>query len=237
METKYGADPEFVVRNNHGTIISAKTFFSGTSAIIGTDGNNFVGEMRPRPNSDVRLVIADIYNILKIVAKNPHLENHELLAGNYKTCPIGGHIHIDIDTSDRSRCGDLLGRLDKVLHKIVQPILEDSYEKRERESSTYGKAGDFNTTNWGIEYRTCGSWLLSPEIALIYLGFAKMCNLAIEFDLPSYGNAEKCLSVMIEHRDIFLIDVNCAIGLFEQIVENNLIIDWDIDILKCWRVK
>ena len=236
---KYGADPEFSLYMKKGDYIPANKFFKG-DGIIGVDGMSSTGEIRPRPNENVIYVVSDIKNILKKTAEHESMKDKEIYAGNYSGNPIGGHIHIEIPGKKEKKIElgrELIQRMDKILFDVVTCSIEDKKGLKMRQEHGYGKRGNYNEVPWGIEYRPCGSWLLSPEISLVYLGLAKMCYWSIVLDLPSYIDSFRTFLAFIDAWSEYPEDVKVALSLFKDLVKHNQEIDWETDILVKWGVR
>jgi hypothetical protein len=251
-ETTFGADPELVIHNKRGQLVHATDYFKDDStrgAIAGTDGDSTLVELRPRPYKDVIKLVAELQNIFKVIDANLRETKAEiaLKAGHYVSRKaIGGHIHIGIGRElprgfkRQWYIRHLVMTLDKILIDVVEPRLDDSEQAFERRShSHYGKR-DFGESHYkqptyGIEYRPTGSWLHSPEVALVYLGFAKMVYQAVVLDLPIYRSPEKTLVSFLRRSKCFSEDVKLAIKIFADLTVNrNSRLNWNVNILDNW---
>jgi len=231
-----GADPEFMITDSNGDHIRASDLFY-PSGMIGCDGCDAVGELRPTPYRDVRFLVKGIKDLFVEIKKGLSTregQSFNLYAGQYVNgFPIGGHIHISMNKEEWF-VGEVVNRLDKILLDVVSPKIDNITQLQDRLNGGYGKRSNRNMVSYGIEYRSTGSWLLSPEIAIMYLGLAKMAYQSVVLDLPSYVSAEKTFISYAKSYASFTDDVKLALSLFSKIVAKNTRINWDVDILNNW---
>lgn len=192
-----GADPEFVLRHGtKGNIILASEFFKKNGRVgcdsiwLREDATHTrlpLGELRPRPDTDPRQLIVNIYKTMLAGIKKINQPAVEWLAGGMpmKDYPIGGHIHF----SQVKLTSQLLRSLDNYL--ALPYMLIESRESIQRRPK-YGFLGDFRTQfHGGFEYRTLPSWLLSPCLAKGAIALAKLiasCHFSLSyFPLYNYG--------------------------------------------------
>lgn len=180
-----GTDPEFVLRDTlTGRIIYPSDFF-GKEGSLGYDqrsenreGRFFpLAEIRPEPDfcpvrltEKIREILAQAVSIIP-----PHIE---WLAGSlhFERYQIGGHIHFsNLELNSR-----LLRALDNYLAIPIMLIEDPATSARRRRH--YGFLGSIRIKpHGGFEYRTPGSWLVSPELTLSCLCLAKI--VATEYPL------------------------------------------------------
>jgi hypothetical protein len=239
MDNKYGADPEFGLVNAKGEMIHANTYFKGTSTLLGLDGNSRTGEMRPRPHNNILFVVADIKNILSEGYKQNTFDGVEFRACSSDAQAIGGHIHIELLGKCKTNIfqQELVARLDKVLFDCIENLLGDKKGMARRQSSGYGHRGQYNRPPYGIEYRPCSSWLISPEVATIFLGMSKMVYESQVLDLPTYLSSEKTFLTLLSHKSEYSEDVKVAIELVCNFLAKKEMVDWNTDVLKNWGVR
>ncbi len=175
-EVTLGADPEFILINSDtGKMIPASQFLPrfGTvgcdSVRIPNRQQRPIGELRPEP-SPSPLVLAD--NIRKTLLQAVKLlpyNNIKWIAGSQPSnYPIGGHIHFsNIQVSSK-----LLRALDNYL-AIPVFLMEDTKNATMRRTK-YGLLSDYRIKEYGFEYRTTSSWLVTPEISRGVLCLAKL---------------------------------------------------------------
>lgn len=181
-----GADPEFILRDKLTDRLIYPSGFLPIEGTLGCDdrserreGQFFpLAEIRPAPDTcPLRLVNKIRWTMAAGIKLIPY-ENIEWLAGSvhFARYQIGGHIHfggITITTP-------LLKALDNYLGIPIM-LIEDPEKAAERRKH-YGGLGSFRLeSHGGFEYRTPGSWLISPEIARAVLCLAKV--VACEYPL------------------------------------------------------
>lgn len=173
-----GADPEFMLADLHtGRLLPASLFFPRAGA-VGCDGisrNNRhqfpVAEVRPDPSPSPLELAGHIKQILLEAARRAPYGNVKWLAGSqpFAEYATGGHIHF---SGIRLSAG-LLRALDSYLALPVL-LLENPVTAAARRQR-YGCLGDYRLKeHGGFEYRTTGSWLVSPDIARAVLCLAKV---------------------------------------------------------------
>ena len=54
--------------------------------------------------------------------------------------------------------------------------IDDKEQKQKRERTGYGKLSAYRRKSYGFEYRTPGSFLLSPSTTLVTLNSCKACS-------------------------------------------------------------
>lgn len=187
IDITIGADPEFGIINKNNRIIYPDLPGTGT---LGLDGCGEVAEVRPRHSTNPLKVVSNIKAALMSGTYKKVLDKCTWKAGNMvKRCPIGGHIHFGIpNTTNYER---MINCLDSFL-AIPVAIIEKKEEALQRMRAGYGCLSDYRNQQWGPEYRTLGSWLVSPEIAAAVLSLAKV----IMYDVVN-GD----LSISDEKRD------------------------------------
>lgn len=180
-----GADPEFIMLHGRWPLNAKKLTRDNSSYPLGADGNTVSFEIRPDPSKNPLELVANIRQILvnKII-RHPHIYNYKWISGSYIECssnvkyPLGGHIHFGLgknldsdDATDRvytsySRTlSQYLGTCTVLLEK-----LEDGRNRRK----SYGGLTDYESKDYGFEYRMPSSWITSPYIAAATLCLAKV---------------------------------------------------------------
>lgn len=229
MSFTIGCDPELILRLN-GAFVSASKYFKRNSS-FGLDGCNSVAELRPGYSESP----IDLTAKLKIIIGCGH-EKHpelEMYAGHHQSgYPIGGHIHISVNPNPL-----LVDSLDTVLYSLSDCI-DDKVQREARERTGYGKRLSYREKPHGMEYRTPGSWCLSPTVALVTLTLAKLSVIAVTEDglnlkglkgnLSSRSFLQKLGSMLITIPD------DCQEGLTELPRLINKKLDWDQNILPNW---
>lgn len=233
-----GADPEFILELK-GKLLPANSVFRDSGGIMGCDGCSTVGEMRPLPADDVVELVAHIGIVLGAFSERNKM-GAKVLAGHYHHgYATGGHIHFAVKGSGEPRSRiiqKLTERLDIVLYDTLMPLLDDKKQMQRRRDGCYGKSGDIQPKTYGFEYRSIGSWLLSPEVATVYLGLAKMCYQGLLLDIPSYIDSAKTVEAHLARFGEYTADVKLAITTLKKLLIEGAR-NWDADILVNWGVK
>ncbi|MCB0731965.1 MAG: hypothetical protein KDC88_13120, partial [Ignavibacteriae bacterium] len=165
-----GCDPELVCRLN-GRFTSASDYFRPKSS-MGLDGNDSIAEIRPGLSESPIDLTAKIKTVLEYGnEKHPELE---FISGHYADgYPIGGHIHISVKPTT-----ELIDSLDTVLYSLSDCI-DDPKQRDQRHKSGYGTRKAHSSKYYGFEYRTPGSWLLSPSTSIVTLTLAKLTIIGV----------------------------------------------------------
>jgi hypothetical protein len=179
-EVKLGADPEFVITNNRTEkMIPASEFFP-KDGVVGCDNIRIprrqqrpIGELRPQPDYSPLILHNNIKAALEQANKLVPYKNIKLLAGSqpFPGYSIGGHIHF----SNLPLNSHVLRTLDNYLGLPI--FLLENQRTSVKRRNKYGHLNDFRIKDYGgFEYRTPGSWLVSPEISLAVLCLAKLVS-------------------------------------------------------------
>lgn len=224
-----GCDPELVCRMN-GEFTPASSYFRFRSS-MGLDGNEEIAEIRPGFCTSPIDLTAKIRTVLEYGhEQNPDLEFY---AGHYvDDYPIGGHIHLGVEATL-----DIIDGLDIVLSSLSN-VIDDEEQVIQRRESGFGKVKAYRNKSYGLEYRTPGSFLLSPAIALATFTLAKLAVVAVTEDNINFDELKKQ-----DHPRIFLKDFrrhlqtipeDCEAGLdaLEELLSKD--INWNEDILPNW---
>jgi hypothetical protein len=177
-EIKLGADPEFMIANSRTDKMIAASEFFPRDGIVGCDNIRVprrqqrpVGELRPQADISPLMLQENIKAALEQANKMVPYKNIKLLAGSqpFPGFSIGGHIHF----SNLSLNGHIMRTLDNYLGLPIY-LLENQKTAVKRRNK-YGHLNDFRVKDHGgFEYRTPGSWLVTPEISLAVLCLAKL---------------------------------------------------------------
>lgn len=173
-----GADPEFIMFNSKSRkMIPASEFFP-KDGIIGCDNIRLpnrqqrpIAEIRPDPEISPIDLAVNIKKALLEAGRLVPYRNIKWIAGsqpmgNYS---VGGHIHF----SNVNISFNLLRALDNFV--AIPLFLIENPESAVRRRKKYGTLADYRMKDYGgFEYRTLGSWLVSPEITLAVLCLAKI---------------------------------------------------------------
>jgi len=188
MDLLVGCDPEIVFTDKNNVLIPAHTILTKNKTVaFGCDGHPPICELRPGVASTPFEMIARIKNVFEqaytkgLDFKNGTLTQLNWLAGHYKkNKPLGGHIHFAGVTSSKIRT--IVQNLD-IYIELLSELIDPKEEKRKRRNNgaphhngggnVYGNLGDYRTKGTNhFEYRTPGSWLLSPQVSYLYIALA-----------------------------------------------------------------
>ncbi|MDI3256318.1 MAG: hypothetical protein QJR01_01080 [Kyrpidia sp.] len=171
-----GADLEFMLRGQTGKIVPASRYFPRRGE-VGCDDRTLHGnagilplaEIRPAAAASPIRLVRHIRDALVEAARLCPTRKVKWIAGSmpFRGFPIGGHIHVSgVEPGSR-----LVRALDTYIALPVA-LLEDPGSARVRRQK-YGFLGDIRRkSHGGFEYRTPGSWLVSPEISTAVLCLA-----------------------------------------------------------------
>lgn len=242
MKITLGCDPELVCTVD-GAFVDASDYFS-QYAPMGTDGCSSIAEIRPGYSESPVDLTAKIWKILgKAYEKYPELDYY---AGHYHFgYAIGGHIHfgaldpVNLKILKHIAINDIVKNLD-VVFTTLGLVLDDAEQRANRIRCGYGGSTAFRTQSHGFEYRSPGSWLLSPAMTLITLSLAKVIAVnTIEHKL----NFKELKSG--RHNRIYLrkigdivkeIPKDCYEGIDELTQLTDREIDWEVPILQNWGI-
>jgi len=240
IQLTVGCDPELTVIDEHRNFLNAYNYFKFQSS-FGLDGNESIAELRPGYSESPVQLTAKIWKLLKIAHEK--YPNIGFLAGHYQCgYPIGGHIHIGMSMKDDSIANDLTHQLDFTVGTFSD--LTDDLNQRERRRKTgYGIPGAWRSQSHGLEYRTPGSWLLSPSIALANLTLAKIAALNFkvkQFDFKSLlltkSSPKSFIQGLLEESNISVPE-DCKFGLQQASLLVDKKIDWNQNILPNWGIS
>lgn len=160
-----GSDPEMDMATRQNRFVSAESILPRScSAEIGCDGMSSTGELRPAYKPCPFEHFAEIKKIIK--TKLPamiNLANYQMYAGSGRFTSNGGHIHLGVTVNST-----LIRNLDTHLYIPLNSVSNTSNR------SGYNRPGQYETKNWGFEYRSCCSWLTTPKLTLGALVIAYM---------------------------------------------------------------
>jgi hypothetical protein len=258
LEIKLGADPEFMIANSRTKkMIPASDFFPRQGS-VGCDNIRIprrqqrpIAELRPQPDISPIILHANIKATLEQANKMAPYKNIKLLAGSqpFPGYSIGGHIHF----SNICLNSHILRVLDNYLGLPVF-LLEDQQTAVKRRNK-YGRLNDYRIKDHGgFEYRTLGSWLVSPEISLAVLCLAKLVSsnflqlpknyfLSVKAHQAFYqGDAEYFREQFDElWQDIKKLDdykkYSQELEIIPQMIKKSQIWDENADLRKTWHLN
>lgn len=196
-DTVIGADPEFLLFDTDGNIISAGSHMS-KSGIIGSDGA--MAEVRPAPATTPDGLVMNIRNAFRDNSLTAAIGNFDWKAACYhrtssRDYPVGGHIHVGnparvtkIPMSERERYFNVLNKIMDELIAIPCIRLDGEMGRKRRTecqmslsnsslangASGWGWFGEWRFCNGRLEHRSLsGMWLMHPSVAKAVVGTAK----------------------------------------------------------------
>lgn len=172
-----GSDPEFLLLSAAGKVVPASRFLerdgeAGCDAIV-LRGHRVItplAELRPRPSRSPRQLAANLQRAMRLAASRISDASLAWLAGGMplRGFPLGGHIHFSRVWLN----AHLLRALDNYLALPLMLIEADSTRHRR---PRYGFLGDFRRQpHGGFEYRTLPSWMVTPQVTVGVLSFARL---------------------------------------------------------------
>lgn len=232
MSFTIGCDPELICQRN-GQFVPAHNYFKSNSS-FGLDGCESTAEIRPGFSESPVDLTSKIYQILNYGHnKAPDLE---FISGHYvNELPIGGHTHFSIVPTD-----EVIDALDIILGSFSNCI-DDKVQRQKRERSGYGKRGAYRRKNYGFEYRTPGSFLLSPSVTLVHLTLAKLAVVGVLEDKVDFNELKNrqhgCTFLKSLKHLLHTIPEDCREGLKELDTLLSRRVNWDQDILPNWGLR
>jgi len=162
-----GTDMELMLRNSAGKMVLASKYFTRLGS-VGCDGRSVqrdgkrlpLLELRPNPEDSPVKLLNNLRETMLAAAKKINRANVEWRGGSMPFRPygIGGHIHF----SGVPLSSHLIKVLD--LYLAVPLMLVENPQTAALRRPTYGFLGDFRPKDWGFEYRTPASFLVSKEV-------------------------------------------------------------------------
>jgi len=232
MSFTIGCDPELICKRN-GQFVPANNYFKANSS-FGLDGCDSTAEIRPGYSESPIDLTSKIFQILEYGnEKAPELEFY---SGHYvESYAIGGHTHFSLQPDDK-----IIEALDVVLGSFSNCI-DDKQQRAKREKSGYGKKGAYRKKSHGFEYRTPGSFLLSPSITLVHFTLSKLTIIGViedDLDFAEMKNTQHSATFLkkLKHT-LHTIPDDCREGLKEL---DSLLcrrLDWNQDILPNWGIR
>jgi hypothetical protein len=232
MSFTIGCDPELICHRN-GQFVPAHNFFKSNSS-FGLDGCESTAEIRPGFSESPIDLTAKIYTILDYGHdKAPDLE---FISGHYvDDYSIGGHTHISIDPIP-----EVIDALDIVLGSFSNCI-DDKMQRQKRERNGYGKRGAYRRKSYGFEYRTPGSFLLSPSVTLVHLTLSKLAVVGVLEDKVDFNELKNrqhsCTFLKSLKHSLHTIPDDCKEGLKELDTLLGKRLNWNADILPNWGLR
>lgn len=166
-----GTDPELVL-SYKGKLVRAGDVIMDRGAKFGLDGHPYIAELRP----DAAVHPKDLVESVKktLGSRAEELAKYSWLAGPWALDkPLGGHIHFGVRLEERFK--EALNHQFAPILALIEPP-EGAAQRRTfpfYNGHAYGLLGDIREKRWGFEYRTPGSFIVSPGISLGVMALAK----------------------------------------------------------------
>ena len=229
MSFTLGCDPELICHRN-GQYVPAHNFFKSNSS-FGLDGCESTAEIRPGYSESPIDLTSKIYQILEY--GHDKVPDLEFFAGHYQDdYAIGGHTHFSIEPEPK-----IIDALDFLLGSLSNCI-DDKTQKLKRERTGYGKKGAYRKKSHGFEYRTPGSFLLSPSVSLVHLTLAKLAVTGVLEDNLNFNELKNrqhsCTFLKNLKHFLHTIPEDCKEGLKELDILLGKKLNWNQDILPNW---
>lgn len=136
----------------------------------------------------------------------------------YMLRSAGGHIHLGSENEETFKVLRDFKRLVPVLDVLVgnTSVLLDRDEGNIERRKNYGRAGEYRTPKYGIEYRTLSNfWLTSPTLASLVFG---LCRHGVDIVL---SDLDKELMSLVDYNDVVTAinnnDYDLALSNFNKI--------------------
>lgn len=166
-----GTDPELVL-SRRGTIVRAGDVIYERDSKFGVDGHPYTAELRPDPAVNPRDLVESLRKTL--ASRAEQLAGYVWLAGPWALDkPLGGHIHFGVPMESRFK--DALNYMFGPVLALIEPQKEATQRRTFPfyNGRAYGALGDIREKKWGFEYRTPGSYIVSPGVTLATITIAK----------------------------------------------------------------
>lgn len=213
-----GTDSEYIIRSGR-KVIKASDYVS-IEEPFGRDANGFIFEVKSEPGDPVQ-VVESLKNILNSGAqKFPELTEFNWQAGSF-VCgqPLGGHIHFGIkkmiispEDAAKQFLDHYVGAVSVLLEDKKQGLSRRAYNLSPGGNKvSYGKSGDVRLKKHGFEYRTCSSFMTSPEVAKGILCLGKVVMFEV-INNPSFSPR-----VYIEPEDFVQMNIEKIRARFDSL--------------------
>lgn len=188
-DTVIGADPEFLLFNDSGSVVHADRIMSKTG-IIGCDGA--MAEVRPKPSTNPEGLVKNIKSAFSNKSLTSAIDSYEWRAGCYfknssRDYPMGGHIHVgnpaEVANIPMTKREMFFNVLNKIMDEFIAiPCMkldgDMGINRRTKcqmsRTGGFGYFGEWRPCDGRLEHRTLsGMWLMHPVVAMCVLGTAK----------------------------------------------------------------
>jgi hypothetical protein len=258
----FGTDPEFIITSKQGEeIYSEDLNFLGLSrqSSFGSDCGG-VFEIRSAYHHNILYVVNSIKEILeKAYISLYGLRDTKWLAGHFQGKPIGGHIHIGNLSMARRDIPKLIDYLGIIIIDGLSQTIDNKDQRTRRRREGYGLREDYRTSPndyyWDcpdkevsrVEYRSPGSFLISPEVTFLNLILTKVTAMLFFKDsriLTHFKRRTANKKILRQIKQLMEEcdrlskekDVQLGIELLDNLLktEGNKEIDWNTDFKPNW---
>lgn len=257
-EVKMGADPEFMMSNARNNRMTPASQYFPKDGMVGCDNIRVpsrqqrpVAELRPKPDCSPLQLFSNIKQALQAASKLAPYRNIKWIAGSqpFGGYSIGGHIHF----SNLELNNHIMRALDNYIGLPLFLIENQATAVKRRKK--YGFLADFRVKDYGgFEYRTPGSWLVSPEITIAvlclgkivasnYLKLTRNYFISLEAQKAFYEGDQEFLKPMFIDvwADIIKLSMyesfKDELQIIYDMIQLNIIWDEKTDIRKAWGIK
>lgn len=213
----------------------------------------------------------------KTLGGHIHISHSILYSKVFEDPPKPFRVPYPPDRNDQARkwLTPVFEALDTLLYYGLSIPLEDSKQRTYRKNRGYGgpnrirfswRAKSPTQTTLSpnerviaeIEYRSCGSWIISPEVALAYLGIAKIAavwGLARRLKEVPRGSVKKYEKLALAIRQkgltatikatidlldfldsIMALPLDCKAAIYSYKLISSIGIDWEADLRGTWAL-
>ncbi|MBI2417245.1 MAG: hypothetical protein HYV28_04970 [Ignavibacteriales bacterium] len=232
MSFTIGCDPELLC-HREGKYVPAHNYYKSSSS-FGLDGCESIAEVRPGFSESPIDLTAKIRTCLEYGHdKAPDLEFY---AGHFQEdFSLGGHLHFSVQPEP-----EIVDALDTVLYSLSNCI-DDKEQRQKRERTGYGRRKATRKKSYGFEYRTPGSWLLSPSTTLVNFTLAKLAVIGVQEDRIDFaqlrGNQHSQTFLRNLKNELKTIPDDCHEGLKELDMLLGKRLNWNTNILPNWGIN
>jgi len=228
-----GADPELMITKDGKHVRARNVFYPQDD--FGCDGCDDVAEIRPGKAKSPLELTTRIHALLVLGHK---IDNKMCFhAGSHVNgYPIGGHIHFATPANET-----ILNNL-QILYEEFEKIVFCPAGLKERQKTGYGNPKTIRRNDYGFEYRTPASWLLSPEITFVAICLAKIAvwNRRINITNKYLQSKLTIKEFLLNLEDFIEVPEDCKDYKKElaNIFDNNITQEsLNTDILVNWNIK
>ncbi|QQE80951.1 hypothetical protein [Alicyclobacillus sp. SO9] len=187
LSVTLGTDMELMLRNPVGKMVLASNYFTRKGRVgcddrsVRMDGKRLpLLELRPNPEDNPLQLVTNLRDAMVEASSKINRANVEWRAGSmpFKPYSTGGHIHF----SGVQLSSHLIKVLDQYL--AIPLMLVEATDTASQRRPKYGFLGDFRQKEWGFEYRTPASFIVSREVTTAAYCLAYVIAVH-HFDLPT----------------------------------------------------